>query len=45
MPGEFGKHAGLDPEGRIGAAVKILREQRHAFSVAEEILVERLELL
>ncbi len=45
MPGEFGEDAGLDPVGRVGAAVQILRKQRHAFGMLEEILIERLELL
>ena len=45
MPGELGEDAGLDAEARVGAAIEILREQRHAFGVLEEILVQRLELL
>ncbi len=45
MPGQFGEDAGLDLEGRIGAAIEILREQRHAFGVLEEIGIERVELL
>ena len=45
MPGKLGEDAGLDAEGRIGAAIKILREQRHAFGMLEEILVECFELL
>ena len=45
MPGEFGIDAGLDPQGGIGAAIEILREQRHAFGVLEKVLIERLELL
>ena len=45
VPGEFGKDAGLDPEGRIGAAIEVLRVQRLAFGVLEEIRIERLELL
>jgi hypothetical protein len=44
VPGEFGEDACLDPVGRIGAAVEILREQPLAFGVLEEVLVERLEL-
>ena len=31
MPGELGEDAGLDPVGRISAAIEVLREQRHAF--------------
>ncbi|MHC2191464.1 hypothetical protein ACVJF1_004097 [Bradyrhizobium diazoefficiens] len=45
MPGELSEHAGLDPVGRIGAAVEVLREQALAFGVLEEVLIERLELL
>ncbi|MGY3287876.1 hypothetical protein ACVWWP_000943 [Bradyrhizobium sp. LM3.6] len=45
MPGELGEDASLDPVGRIGAAVEVLCEQRLAFGVLEEVLVERLELL
>ena len=45
MPGQFGENAGLDPETRIGAAIEILREQRLAFGVLEEIGIERVELL
>ena len=44
MPGEFGEHAGLDPQHGIGAAIEVLREQRHAFGVFFEIDVQRLEL-
>ncbi len=44
MPGEFGEDAGLDPMRRIGAAIEILREQRHAFGMREEIGVQRCEL-
>ena len=45
VPGEFGEHAGLDLEGRIGAAIEILREQRHAFGMLEEVGIQRGELL
>jgi hypothetical protein len=45
VPGEFGKHAGLDLEIRIGAAIEILREQPHAFGMLEEVGVERGELV
>ena len=44
VPGEFGEDPGLDPIGRIGAAIEILREQRHAFGMLEEIGVKRREL-
>ena len=44
MPGEFGKDPGLDLKTRIGAAIEILREQRLAFGMLEEIGVERFEL-
>ncbi len=45
VPGELGEHARLDPVGRVGAAIEVLREQLPAFGVLEEVLVERLELL
>ena len=45
MPGEFGEDAGLDAVGRIGAAIKVLREQRHAFGMLEEVGIERGELV
>jgi hypothetical protein len=44
MPGQLGEDPGLDLECGIGAAVKILREQRHAFGVLEEVGMERVEL-
>lgn len=45
VPGQLGEDAGLDAEGRIGAAVQVLREQRHAFGVLEEVLVQGFELV
>ena len=45
MPGQLGEDAGLDAVARIGAAMEILREQRHAFGMLEEIGIERVELL
>ena len=45
MPGEFGVDACLDAECRIGAAVEVLREQRHAFGMLLEVGIDRLELL
>ena len=45
MPGELGEDAGLDLEARIGAAIEILREQRHAFGMLEEVGIERGELV
>ena len=44
MPGELGEYARLDLEAGIGAAVEVLREQRHAFGMPEEVGVERSEL-
>ncbi len=44
MPGELGIDAGLDPKTRIGAAIEILREQRHAFGMLEKVGVESFEL-
>src|ERR1700730_9724828 len=44
MPGEFGEDAGLDLEARIGAAIEVLREQRHAFGMLEEVGIEQFEL-
>ncbi len=44
MPGKFGKDPRLDPKTRVGAAVEILREQRHAFGMLEEVFVEGVEL-
>ncbi len=44
MPGQFGEHAGLDTQARIGAAIQILRKQGLAFGVFEEVRVQRLEL-
>ncbi len=45
MPSELGVDTGLDPKTRIGAAIEILREQRHAFGMLEKVGVERFELL
>src|SRR4051794_26659334 len=45
VPGEFGKDAGPDAVARIGAAIKILRKQRHAFGMEEEIGMQNCELL
>ena len=45
VPGEFGEDPGLDLEARIGAAIEILREQRHAFGMLEEVGVQRGELI
>src|SRR5262249_49843201 len=45
MPGELGEDAGVDAEAWISAAVEVLREQRHALGVPEEIPIQRLELL
>ena len=44
MPGELGEDTGLDSEARIGTAVEILRKQRQAFGVFEEVLIQRFEL-
>ena len=44
MPGDFRGDAGLDLEARVRAAMEVLREQRHAFGVLEEIRIERVEL-
>ena len=44
MPGELGIDAGLDPKTGIGAAMEILREQRHAFGMLEKVSVESFEL-
>ncbi len=45
MPGELGEDAGLDPERRIGAAIEVLCEQRHALGSFKEVGIKRLELL
>ena len=45
VPGELGEDAGLDPVLRIGAAVEVLREQRLALRMREEVLIQSLELL
>ena len=44
MPGELGIDAGRDPKTWIGAAMEILRKQRHAFGMLEKVGVERFEL-
>jgi hypothetical protein len=45
MPGVFGENARLDLEFRVGAADEVLREQRLALRVRQEVLVEILEML
>ena len=44
MPGKLGEDAGFYPVFRIGAAVEILREQRLAARMRDEIVVEQLEV-
>ena len=41
VPGVFGEDARLDAEGRVGAAVEILGEQRLALGVGEEVGEQR----
>ena len=45
VPGQLGEDARLDAMRRIGAAIEVLREQRHAFGMLEEVGMERRELL
>ena len=45
VPGVFGEHARLDAQRRVGAAIEILREQRLAARVVEEVLEQRVEML
>ena len=45
VPGELGEDAGLDGEFAVGAAIEVLRVERLAFGVGDEILAQRLELL
>ena len=45
MPGVFGEDARLDAEGRVGAAVKILGEQRLAFGMGEKVGEQDVEML
>ena len=44
MPGQLGEDAGFYPVFRVGAAVEILREQRLAARMRDEIVVEQLEV-
>ena len=43
MPGDLVVDAGLDPVFRIGAAIEILRVQRLALGVGNEIVEQQLE--
>ena len=45
MPGVFGEDARPDAEGRVGAAIEILGEQRLALGVGEEVGEQRVEML
>jgi len=45
VPGEFGVDARANAVFRIGAAIEILREQRLAFRVRKEVLIQILEML
>ena len=45
MPGEFGEDARLDAVFGIGAAVEVLREQRLALGMREEVLKQIIEML
>ncbi len=45
VPGVFGEDARLDAEGRVGAAVEILGEQRLALGVGEEVGEQGVEML
>src|SRR5581483_9726407 len=45
MPGELGVNARLDPVLRIGAAIEILREQRLALGVGDEVGEQIVEVL
>jgi hypothetical protein len=45
VPRIFGEDADLDALGRIGATVKILREQFAALQMIQEILVQDIEML
>ena len=44
MPGIFREDPGLDPVGRIGAAVEVLREQLLALGMGEEVLQQGVEM-
>ena len=44
MPGKLGEDAGFYPVFRVGAAIEILREQRLAARMRDEIVVEQLEV-
>ena len=45
VPRQFREHAGAHAQGGIGAAVEVLRVERLAARMGQEVLVERLELL
>ena len=45
VPGIFGEDARPDAEGRVGAAAKVLGEQRLALGVGEKISEQRVEML
>ncbi len=45
MPGIFGEDAHLDAIGGVGAAVEVLREQRLAFDVLDEVAEQNVEVL
>ena len=44
MPGEFGEDARFYPVFRIGAAIEVLRVQRLAARVGDEVVMEQLEI-
>ena len=45
VPGEFGEDAGLDPVFRVGAAIKVLREEFLAFDMLDEVGEKIVEVL
>ena len=45
MPGELGIDARLDAVFGIGAAIEILREQRLAFGVLQDVAIQIFEML
>ena len=44
MPGQFGENPGFYPVFRVGAAVEVLREQRLAARMRDEVVIEQLEV-